>query len=140
MEDKQGNSNQFIFTIQVGETNSTQPITNTTLYASAYASKDSGNCIEVLEVSKDEAPLKSVSFEVKLLISLAMMTSLTIGSYFKSIMYRYVSTTNKNNRGWMQRPINVLIITSAVIHHSTHLLQGLWYIVFFLTETPLKMY
>ena len=36
-------------------------------------------------------------------------------------MYSYVWTTNRQNRGWMHRPINILIVISAVVHHYTHL-------------------
>ena len=58
---------------------------------------------------------------IKRIILIAMVVSVIIGSYYKYIMYSYVWTTNRNNRGWMHRPINTLLVISAVVHHCTHL-------------------
>lgn len=52
-------------------------------------------------------------------------------------MYRYVYVTNKQNSGWMHRPINVLIINSAIIHHVTHILMCIWHSANLMSETPL---
>ena len=93
--------------------------------------------IFVDQISKEEPPLKDLSFISKLSLITGMVISLTVGSYFKNIMYTYVFTTNKTNRGWMHRPINVLTITSAIIHHVTHVSCGVWYILILMTETPL---
>ena len=75
--------------------------------------------------SNEEIPLLSLPFHIKRLLAAVMIVSLVIGSYYKTIMYSYVRTTNRKNRDWMHRPINILIMTSAVIHHFTHLWVGI---------------
>ena len=75
--------------------------------------------------SNEKIPLLSLPFHIKRLLAVAMLVSLVIGSYYKTIMYSYVCTTNRRNRDWMHRPINILIVTSAVIHHLTHLWAGI---------------
>ena len=77
-----------------------------------------------------------MEFYNKVIISVAIFLSLFIGSYFKGIMYRYVFTSNKNNRGWMHRPINVLIISSAIIHHIANVSIGLWYVASMMSDLP----
>ena len=79
----------------------------------------------VSRISNQEIPLVNLPFHVKRMLSVALVVSLIVGSYYKNILYRYVFTTNRNNRGWMHRPINILIVTSAVIHHVTHLWSGI---------------
>ena len=86
---------------------------------------------------KSETPLSKVSHSMKLTIAIGFIISLLVGSVCKAIMYLYMVTTSKNNRGWIQRPINVLTIVSALTHHITHLTVGIWYILTLLNETPL---
>ena len=93
--------------------------------------------ITVNQISQDEAPLISLPFNIKIILSILMILSLLIGSYFKLIMYGYVFTANKQNRGWMHRPINVLTVTSAIIHHTTHVALGIWNVVIMMLDTPL---
>ena len=76
-------------------------------------------------ISNENIPLVGLPFHIKRIMAVAMAVSLIVGSYYKSIMYCYVCTTNRKNRGWMHRPINILIVTSAVIHHLTHLWAGI---------------
>ena len=78
----------------------------------------------VSHISNEKIPLIGLPFHIKRILAIAMAVSLIVGSYYKSIMYCYVCTTNRKNRGWMHRPINILIVTSAVIHHLTHLWAG----------------
>ena len=99
----------------------------------------SSNVLILQEVSKDAVPLVSLPFDVKVIITLIIMLSLLVGSHFKCIMYRYVFTTNKRNHGWMHRPINVLVVSSAIIHHVTHVSIGIWYIVLMMIENPLGL-
>ena len=54
-----------------------------------------------------------------------------------NFIYLFVFTTNKQNHGMMHRPINVLTVTSAIIHHITHGSLGVWYILVLLNDTPL---
>ena len=85
----------------------------------------------IQDTYNDKAPLISLSSGVKVSLAVVMTLSLLIGSICKGIMYVYVSTTNK------KRPINTLIITSAIVHHTTHLFSGTWYILVLLVDTPL---
>ena len=86
----------------------------------------------IQDTYNDKAPLISLSSDVKVTLAVVMTLSLLIGSVCKGIMYVYVSTTNK------KRPINTLIITSAIIHHTTHLFSGTWYILVLLVDSPLS--
>ena len=85
------------------------------------------NVLIISDISNQEIPLVSLSLSIKRILTMAMVTSLIIGSYYKYIMYSYVWTTNRKNCGWMHRPINILIVSSAAVHHFTHLWMGLSY-------------
>lgn len=85
----------------------------------------------IKDKSDDKAPLINLSSNVKVPLAIVMAISLLIGTFFKCIMYLYVSTLNK------KRPINTLIVTSAIIHHTTHLIVGTWYILVLLNDIPL---
>ena len=94
---------------------------------------------DVIVVSKlldHKPPLTGMEFYNKVITSVAIVVSLLIGSYFKGIMYKYVFTSNKNNRGWMHRPINVLMISSAIIHHISSVSIGIWYVALMMSESP----
>ena len=90
----------------------------------------------VSHISNQEIPLVNLPFRVKRILAVALVVSLIVGSYYKNVMYRYVFTTNKKNRGWIHRPINILIVTSAVIHHATHLWVGVVHSIMLMMETP----
>ena len=94
--------------------------------------------LSIEEISNDEAPLLGLPLHVRLTLSTIMVLSILIGSYYKSIMYLYTASTNQSNRGWMHRPINVLIITSALTHHLTHCISGIWYILVLVIGSPLS--
>ena len=111
--------------------------TNSTI---AYVEKDwiiDQHSIAILEKYQNNAPLLALPLSAKVTLSTIMTISLLIGSYFKSIMYMFVFKTNKYHRGWMHRPINVLTVTSAIIHHVTHVAAGIWYILVLLMDNPL---
>ena len=93
--------------------------------------------IVIQKISKNQAPLIGLSLDIKILLTAIMSLSLLIGSYFKCIMYMYAFTTNRKNPGWLHRPINVLTVTSAIIHHGTHVVAGIWYILVLMMRTPL---
>ena len=88
----------------------------------------------VSHISDQEIPLVNLPFRVKRILAVALIVSLIVGSYYKNIMYRYVFTTNSKNRGWMLRPINILIVTSAVIHHATHFWVGMVYAIMLMMD------
>ena len=98
-----------------------------------FSSKcDEGKTNDVLLINQwdqTEDSFMNVSFDTKALLGAAGFISLVTGSVFKCIMYAYVVSTNKENRGWMHRPINVLILASSVIHHGTHIWMWSWYIL-----------
>ena len=93
--------------------------------------------LSIKEISDDEAPLLGLPLHVRVTLSTFMVLSILIGSYYKSIMYLYTAKTNQLN-GWMHRPINVLIITSAITHHLTHCISGTWYILVLVIGSPLS--
>ena len=95
------------------------------------------NVLIISHISNQEIPLVSLSLSIKRILTMAMVTSLIIGSYYKYIMYSYVWTTNRKHCGWMHRPINILIVSSAAVHHFTHLWMGLSYAMILTMETSM---
>ena len=89
-------------------------------------------------ISTEEVPILSLKFETNLTLTIIMIISLSIGTFCKSIMYRYSVSATKQNHEWMHRPINVLTLASAVTHHITHFWSGLFFIASFIFETPLE--
>ena len=85
-------------------------------------------------VNEDEAPLFGLPIEIKFPFATLMFVSLSIGSYFKCILYQFIYS---HKRDWMHRPINVLTLTSAIIHHVTHISSGTWHALVCLVDTPL---
>ena len=98
---------------------------------------NSNQLITMSQASQDKMPLENLAFHVKIILTILLVASLCIGSYFKCVMYRFVFSTNKKNRGWMHRPINVLTVTSAIIHHITHTWAGISYVVRLNMKTPI---
>ena len=88
----------------------------------------------VSHISNQEIPLVNLPFRIKRIITVALVVSLIVGTYYKNIMYRCVFTTNSKNRGWMHRPINILIVTSAVVHHATHFWVGMVYAIMLMMD------
>lgn len=98
-----------------------------------------GDCFDQVFVNKesvveDEAPLFGLPFGVKFPFASLMFISLAIGSYFKFIMYQFMYI---NQKDCMHRPINVLTLTSAIIHHATHISSGSWHALVCIINTPL---
>ena len=88
-------------------------------------------------IVEDEAPLLDLPFEIKFPFATLMFISLSIGSYFKFVLYRFIYS---NKKDFMHRPINVLTLTSAIIHHVTHISSGTWHALVCLSNTPLGNY
>ena len=133
MEDKKRTEHSFYVPIHVFEHVQNALISNHNgnNYSTIY-----DDVIVVSEVFDHTPPLIGMEFYIKVITSVAIVVSLVIGSYFKSIMYRYVFTSNKNNRGWMHRPINVLTISSAIIHHISSVSVGIWSVALMISESP----
>ena len=89
------------------------------------------NILTISHISNQDIPMLSLPSYIKRILTIAMVASIIVGSYYKYIMYSYVWTTNRKNRGWMHRPINILIVTSAVVHHFTHLWTGISHAIIF---------
>ena len=95
------------------------------------------NVLIISHISNQEIPLVSLPLYMKRILTTAMVASLIIGSYYKYIMYSYVWTTNRKNSGWMHRPINILIVSSAVVHHFTHVWMGLSHAMILTIDTSM---
>ena len=91
----------------------------------------------ISQIQNDEIPLASLPFFWKTILTMIIMLSIMSGSYYKSIMYRFVILKNNQRSGCLDRPIDVLIISSAIIHHFTHTAVGLWLSANLMTEIPL---
>ena len=91
----------------------------------------------ISQIQNNETPLTSLPFIWKSILTMIIMFSILSGSYYKSIMYRFVILKNNQRSGYLDRPIDVLIISSAIIHHFTHTLVGLWLSANLMTEIPL---
>ena len=90
------------------------------------------------EWMRGEESLMYLPFDYKMMLAAVMLISLLVGSYYKCITYAYFLSTSKENRGWMHRPINVLLLTSSLIHHATHIWMWSWFVISFLTVVPLS--
>ena len=65
--------------------------------------------------------LKSFSYTTQNILLVALITSLSIGTYFKLILYRYFWRCRRDkSNSFKNRPINVMILLGAIIHHGTH--------------------
>ena len=135
--DRKKEEHLFYIPIHIPEIGPIEVASNTSMPSAEDEWLMANHLITINQISQHEAPLISLPFSVKLLLTIIMIMSLLSGSYFKSIMYRYVFTTNKKNRGWMHRPINVLTVTSAIIHHVTHVTVGIWFVLVLMIDTPL---
>lgn len=133
------NENVLLYNLPILiEKHSSHPGTGNSSLSNPYDDLIKNNNILIVNnINEERKPLVSLPLRHRLILSGLMMTSLLVGSFFKGIMYSCVLTTNKNNRGWMHRPINVLTVTSAIIHHATHLSIGIWYVIILMTESPI---
>ena len=92
----------------------------------------SDSAINMANMIMDKPAIKSFSAVVSCILVGGLIISLLSGSYFKSILYRGFF------RGkFLDRPINVLLLCSAVIHHSTHLCATISLIVMIGFDTSL---
>ena len=94
--------------------------------------------VSIIDIPTDKAPFINLPREAKVFVSLSLGLTLVIGTYYKICLYKGVFKTNKENRGWMHRPINVLIFVAALIHHLTHLVICIYFILALTIETPLQ--
>ena len=88
-------------------------------------------------IVEDEAPLFDLPIGIKFPFATIMFISLSIGSYFKFVLYRFMYSQKKDT---INRPINVLTLTSSIIHHVTHFSIGTWHALVCIVDTPLVGY
>ena len=111
-------------------------------YVAFYADEDGPMEIKLIKIlSKlpaDDVPMINLPHPVKITMSIALIAAILVGSYFKYVLYIGIFTSNKQNHGWMHRPINVLIFVSALIHHTTSVLTAIHLILLLLVDLPLQ--
>ena len=81
----------------------------------------------------EDVPMINLPNNAKITISIALSAAIIVGTYFKSILYRGIFAEN-----WMDKPINVLIFVSALIHHATSLLTSIHLILILSIESSLN--
>ena len=106
----------------------------------AHQSFQQHDFLVLTDVSKDKPLRDLLGLDLKRSILVAVLTSLLIGSFFKYILYSYTFQTGKQNHGWMHRPISVLILTQAIIHHSSHIMVWMMFSVSMLSDKSIAYY
>ena len=96
--------------------------------------------LRVNEVIDTSPVLRRLPYSTRNSIATFIVISLLIGSFFKFILYRYVLVSSKIKNGsyFKMTPINVMIFTSAIIHHITHLCSGTFYAIIIGTDLVLE--
>jgi hypothetical protein len=109
-------------------------ITNTTVHNMNKAVTNNQNILifDIFPENEFQNQLADMPFYIKLTLTICIWVSLFVGSFFKCVMYIYVFVANKQKGGWMHRPINVLTISSSIIHHVTHIWIVTWYTIIYL--------
>ena len=93
------------------------------------------NLIHILsKLPMDDAPLMNLPDATKNIIAVALVVTILIGSYFKFVLYKGILETNKQNF----RPINILLLVSACIHHTTHVIGCIHFILILTNNAPLE--
>ena len=71
-------------------------------YVAFYSEEDGPMEIELIKIlSKlpaDDVPMINLPHPVKITISIALIAAILVGSYFKSVLYKGIFTSNKNLR------------------------------------------
>ena len=97
------------------------------------------NLLRILRIlPMDDAPLMHLPSLAKKIIAVALFVTILVGSYFKLVLYKGIFTSSKQNPGWMHRPINILILISAFIHHATHFVGCIHFILILTIQDPLE--
>ena len=81
-------------------------------------------------------PFRNLPFNARLSLSVALVFTFVIGTHFKILLYKGIFRTKKIDRGWMRRPINILIFLSSIIHHTTHLITCTFGVLALLSDKP----
>ena len=84
----------------------------------------SESAINMVNMAMDKPSMRSFPAVLSYFLVGGLVISLVSGSYFKGILYRGLFKGKL-----LDRPINILLLCGAVIHHSTHLIAGISLIV-----------
>ena len=75
--------------------------------------------IDIQNMILSKPSMRSFSPAITYLLISGLIISLLCGSYFKSLLYRGVFEHKLSDR-----PVNILLLVGAIIHHVTHLIAG----------------
>lgn len=89
------------------------------------------------ELPEDDVPMVNLPENIKITIILALIIAIIVGSCFKCVLFKGIFSKNSPNHGWMNRPINVLIFVSALIHSITSILTSIHLILILWIDEPL---
>ena len=112
--------------------------------AIAKTEAQDGNCMDMVllqlldKLPMNDAPLMHLPNTTKHAIAFALFATIFIGSCFKFVLYKGIFTSSKQNPCWMHRPINILIFVSAFIHHFTHFIGCIHFILILTNTNPLE--
>ena len=83
--------------------------------------------LDIFRIEASKHVLRSVSSVSRYAVSVCLIISLSVGTLFKFVLYRYVLKSSKLNNGsyFKMTPINSMIFTSALIHHLVHVYLGI---------------
>lgn len=87
--------------------------------------------LDILDIEASKHVLRSVSSVSRYAVSVFLIISLSVGTLFKFVLYRYVLKSSKMNNGsyFKMTPINSMIFTSALIHHLVHVYIGIFLVL-----------
>ena len=116
---------------------SMQTNVNTSKTIALHDNLNESTIIPYLVIQKSDPPyFRNLPYTSRLSLSIAMVCTSIIGTYFKMLLYKGIFWVRKETRGWMHRPINILILLSSVIRHTTHLITNSFGIHALLSSTP----
>ena len=83
--------------------------------------------LDIFHIEACKHVLRSISSVSRSAVSVFLIVSLSVGTLFKFVLYRYVLKSSKLNNGsyFKMTPINSMIFTSALIHHLVHVYMGI---------------
>ena len=87
--------------------------------------------LDIFRIEASKHVLRSVSSVSRCAVSVCLVISLSVGTLFKFVLYRYVLKSSKLNNGsyFKMTPINSMIFTSALIHHLVHVYIGIFLVL-----------
>ena len=92
------------------------------------ASKDENSILHIKEINDTSPIVRLLPYYTRYCIAAFLIISFLIGSFYKFSLYKYILVSSKMNNGsyFKMTPINVMIFSSAIIHHTTHFYIGVY--------------